>query len=162
MVDVPLVPLSFIAGPAVLANACAIMQNGASIRYNLAVQQLRELRTRAQETTLPSLYEDPRLSAQLSETRELVLLRQLELLLTSAWLFGLTSVLAAVSSTLAERQSELAAPSIFVTIGFGGVGLALLLRASLGFRSECMCSRQLVRLHSRTELEDASTTPRQH
>jgi hypothetical protein len=55
MVDVPLVPLSFIAGPAVLANACAIMQNGASIRYNLAVQQLRELRTRAQETTLPSL-----------------------------------------------------------------------------------------------------------
>ena len=45
MADIPLVPLSFIAGPAILANACAIMQNGASIRYNLAVQHLREFRT---------------------------------------------------------------------------------------------------------------------
>jgi hypothetical protein len=161
MVDVPLVPLSFIAGPAVLANACAIMQNGASIRYNLAVQQLRELRTRAQETTLPSLYEDPRQAAQLSETRVLVLLRQLELLLTAAWLFGLTSVMAVVSSMLAERQSELAAPSTFVTIGVGGVGLALWLRASLGFRSECICARQLVRLRSRADLKDASVTPPQ-
>jgi len=158
MVDVPLVPLSFIAGPAVLANACAIMQNGASIRYNLAVQQLREFRTRAQEPTLASLYEDPRQAAQLSESRVLVLLRQLEMLLTAAWLFGLTSVMAVVSSILAERQSEFAAASTFVTIGVGGVGLALLLRASLGFRSECMCTRQLVRLHSRMALEDARRT----
>ena len=148
MVDVPLVPLSFIAGPAVLANACAIMQNGASIRYNLAVQQLRELRTRAQDTKLPSLYEDPRQAAQLSETRVLVLLRQLELLLTAAWLFALTSVMAVVSSTLADRHGELATPLTFVTFGVGGVGLALLLRASLSFRSECMCTRQLVRLRS--------------
>ena len=161
MVDVPLVPLSFIAGPAVLANACAIMQNGASIRYNLAVQQLRELRTRAQETTLLSLYEDPRQAAQLSETRVLVLLRQLELLLTAAWLFGLTSVMAVGSSMLAERHSEFAAPSTIVTMGVGGVGLALLFRASLGFRSECICARQLVRLRSRADLKDASVTPPQ-
>ena len=159
MVDVPLVPLSFIAGPAVLANACAVMQNGASIRYNLAVQQLRELRTRAQDTTLASLYEDPSQAAHLSETRVLVLLLQLELLLAAAWLFGLTSVMAVVSSMLAERQSEFAAASTFVTTGVGGVGLALLLRATLGFRSECICTRQLVRLHSRTESKDASGTP---
>ena len=62
MGDIPLVPLSFIAGPAILANACAIMQNGASIRYNLAVQHLREFRTwiAAQETKRTILYDDPR------------------------------------------------------------------------------------------------------
>ena len=61
MADIPLVPLSFIAGPAILANACAIMQNGASIRYNLAVQHLREFRTSiaAQDTKLAILYDDP-------------------------------------------------------------------------------------------------------
>jgi hypothetical protein len=97
----------------------------------------------------------------LSETRVLVVLRQLELLLAAAWLFGLTSMMAVVSSMLAERQSEFAAPSTFVTIGVGGVGLALLLSASLGFRSECLCTRQLVRLHSRTDLKDSTATPPQ-
>jgi hypothetical protein len=79
MGDIPLVPLSFIAGPAILANACAIMQNGASIRYNLAVQHLREFRTSiaAQDTKRTILYDDPRKAGGLSETRVLVLLREL-------------------------------------------------------------------------------------
>ena len=155
MGDIPLVPLSFIAGPAILANACAIMQNGASIRYNLAVQHLREFRTSiVQDTKLAILYDDPRKAAGLSETRVLVLLRQLELLLAAAWLFALASLMAVGSSILGERQSELAALSTWVTIAVGGVGLALLLGASVGFRSECVCARQLIHLHSRTGRED--------
>lgn len=156
MGDIPLVPLSFIAGPAILANACAIMQNGASIRYNLAVQHLREFRTSiaAQDTKLAILYDDPRKAAGLSETRVLVLLRELELLLAAAWLFALASLMAVGSSILGERQSELAALSTWVTIAVDGVGLALLLGASVGFRSECVCARQLIHLHSRTGLED--------
>lgn len=73
MADIPLVPLSFIAGPAILANACAIMQNGASIRYNLAVQHLREFRTSiaAQDTKLSVLDDDPRKAAGVTETRVL-------------------------------------------------------------------------------------------
>ena len=155
MGDIPLVPLSFIAGPAILANACAIMQNGASIRYNLAVQHLREFRTSiVQDTKLAILYDDPRKAAGLSEARVLVLLRELELLLAAAWLFALASLMAVGSSILGERQSELAALSTWVTIAVGGVGLALLLGASVGFRSECVCARQLIHLHSRTGRED--------
>ena len=155
MADIPLVPLSFIAGPAILANACAIMQNGASIRYNLAVQHLREFRTSiVQDTKLAILYDDPRKAAGLSEARVLVLLRELELLLAAAWLFALASLMAVGSSILGERQSELAALSTWVTIAVGGVGLALLLGASVGCRSECVCARQLIHLHSRTGRED--------
>ena len=157
MGDLPLVPLSFIAGPAILANACAIMQNGASIRYNLAVQHLREFRTSiaVQDKTLAILYDDRRKAAGVSEARVLILLRELELLLAAALLFGLASLMAVGSSILAERQSELAALSTWVTIAVDGVGLALLLGASVGFRSECVYSRQLIHLHSRTGLEDA-------
>lgn len=100
------------------------------------------------------LYDDPRKAAGLSETRVLVLLRQLELLLAAAWLFALASLMAVGSSILGERQSELAALSTWVTIAVGGVGLALLLGASVGFRSECVCARQLIHLHSRTGLDD--------
>lgn len=62
MIDVSLIPLSLIAGPAVLANACAIMQNGASIRYNLAVQHLREFRTSiaAEDGRVATLYGEER------------------------------------------------------------------------------------------------------
>lgn len=34
--------LSFIAGPAILTNASAILQNGATTRYNLAISHWRE------------------------------------------------------------------------------------------------------------------------
>ncbi|ADH88561.1 hypothetical protein Snov_1246 [Ancylobacter novellus DSM 506] len=36
--------LSFIAGPAILTNASAILQNGATTRYNLAISHRRETR----------------------------------------------------------------------------------------------------------------------
>ena len=84
----------------------------------------------------------------------LVLLRELELLLAAAWLFALASLMAVGSSILGERQSELAALSTWVTIAVDGVGLARLLGASVGFRSECVCARQLIHLHSRAGLED--------
>jgi len=44
VLDDPFLPLSFIAGPAILTNACAIMQNGATTRYNLAITQWRDFR----------------------------------------------------------------------------------------------------------------------
>lgn len=150
MGEVPLVPLSFIAGPAVLANACAIMQNGASIRYNLAVQQLREFRASiaAQDMRVATLYDDVGQAARLSQNRVLILLRELELLLAAGWLFGLTSLMAVMSSILAERQSEFATALTLVMTAVGGVGLTLLLGASVRFRSECRCARELVHLHS--------------
>ena len=42
--DDPISPLSFVAGAAILANACAVMQNGTTTRYNLAIVQWREFR----------------------------------------------------------------------------------------------------------------------
>ena len=120
------------------------------------VQHLREFRTStaALDTKLAILYDDPGKAGGLSENRVLVLLRELELLLAAAWLFALASLMAVGSSILGERQSELAALSTWVTIAVDGVGLALLLGASVGFRSECVCARQLIHLHSRTGLED--------
>lgn len=44
LADNPFVALTFIAGPAVLTNACATLQNGATLRYGLAISQWREFR----------------------------------------------------------------------------------------------------------------------
>ncbi|MEV4935097.1 hypothetical protein [Sphingobium sp. LSP13-1-1.1] len=38
----PFSALTLITGPAILTKACAILQNGATTRYNLAVTQWRE------------------------------------------------------------------------------------------------------------------------
>ena len=43
MADNPFLPLSFIAGPAILTNASAVLLNGASIRYNLGIGLWRDL-----------------------------------------------------------------------------------------------------------------------
>lgn len=44
MLEDPFSSLSFIAGPAILTNASAVLQNGATTRYNLAISQWREFR----------------------------------------------------------------------------------------------------------------------
>ena len=71
MVDNPFVALTFISGPAILTNACAIMQNSATIRYSLAIPQWRELRASlaVHSDLIDGLYADPDAALALAERR---------------------------------------------------------------------------------------------
>jgi hypothetical protein len=65
-----IVPLAFIAGPAILANACAILQNGAALRHNLAVAQWRDFHASlvARDERIHALYVDVGRAVRLSPT----------------------------------------------------------------------------------------------
>lgn len=93
MVDNPFVALTFISGPAILTNACAIMQNSATIRYSLAIPQWRELRASlaVHSDLIDGLYADPDAALALAERRIRLPLGGLNLLYAGVGLFGLTS-----------------------------------------------------------------------
>ena len=67
----PFSTLTFITGPAILTNACAILQNGVTLRYNLAITQWREFHASlaADDGRLSMLFVDPRRALSLAERR---------------------------------------------------------------------------------------------
>src|SRR5688572_23470492 len=78
----PFSALTFITGPAILTNACAILQNGATTRYNLAITQWREFQASIaeDENRLFLLFVDPERALLLAERRIHLQLRALGLL----------------------------------------------------------------------------------
>lgn len=147
ILDNPFFPLSFIAGPAVLTNACAVMQSGAAVRYSLAIQQWREFRTSlaTQDGRLSALYVDPAAAFALAERRIHLLLRGLALLHAAVGLFGTTAFLGLVGAFLTD-----AAPASWVAavmVASGGLGLLCLLAATVTFVAESVRARALIRLH---------------
>lgn len=141
----PFVTLTFIAGPAVLTNACAILQNSATMRYGLAVPQWREFRVSiaAGDGMLTELYSDPAGALDLAERRIRLLLRGLDCLYVAVALFGLGSLIGLAGAILAAEGRALV--PIWIVVAIGGAGLVALLTAMTYFIRESRCVRGLLR-----------------
>lgn len=146
MIDNPFVALTFIAGPAILTNACAILQNSATIRYGLAIPQWREFRASiaAGDNLLSLHYSDVDAAIDLAQRRIRLLLRGLDCLYAAVVFFGVSALLGLIGAILAaeERRSL----PIWLVVGVGGVGLGLLLCAMAMFTAESRCARRLLHL----------------
>jgi hypothetical protein len=149
MLEDPFSSLSFIAGPAILTNACAIMQNGATMRYNLAIAQWREFHASltAGDARLTQQYRDPEAALALAERRVRLQLRGLSLLNAAVSLFAATTVLSLSGALLVKSGIVAAGPVGFVMFGAAGGAFALLLASTATFLRESSCARALLMLH---------------
>jgi hypothetical protein len=145
----PFLPLSFIAGPAILTNACAIMQNGATMRYNLAIAQWREFRASLAscDDRLSLDYTDPASAVKLAERRIRLQLLSLNLLNAAVALFAVTTVLGLIGAFLADIRSFPAASVSLAMVAAGGTGLLFLLAATVSIFLESACGRAMLGLH---------------
>lgn len=146
MDDNPFVVLTFIAGPAILTNACATLQNGATIRYTSAITQWREFRASivSGDDVLGRQYADGDAALHLAERRIRLLLRGLDLLHAAVAVFAAGALVGLIGAILAsEGRLSL---SVWVVIGVGAAGLALLFGAMAMFTLESGCARALLRL----------------
>lgn len=146
LIDNPFVALTFIAGPAVLTNACATLQNGATIRYGSAIAQWRDFRTSIASggDMLSRQYADVDAAIELAQLRIRLLLRGLDFLYSAVAFFAFGALLGLIGATIAAAGRQIV--SIWFVIGVGAVGLALLLCALTSFMSESRCTRGLLRL----------------
>ncbi|MET3528564.1 DUF2721 domain-containing protein [Phenylobacterium koreense] len=142
----PFVALTFIVGPAILTNACAILQNSATMRYGLAIPQWREFRASIAvgDGALEQLYSNPQAASAAAEKRIRLLLRGLNLLYTAVAVFALASLLGLTGAVLAtEGHPEV---SVWLVVSCGGAGLVLMFAAMSMFVSESRCARDMLEL----------------
>lgn len=146
--DNPAMPLSFVAGPAVLANVCAILQNGVNIRHNHSVDQWRRFQMwlASDDGEFGRFYADPAIAVQLSARRVHLQLCTLQLLLLGTCVFGLTCFLALAWALAANAQLTLAGPVSVLVLGGWTVGLALMGVAAFTAASENRCAQRLMLL----------------
>lgn len=146
LVDNPFVALTFIAGPAVLTNACATLQNGATLRYSSAITQWREFRASiaSGDNKLSLQYADVDAALDIAQRRIRLLLRGLDCLYAAVALFALGALLGLIGAILAAGGRNVL--SVWLVIGVGAGGLGLLLCAMAMFTSESRCARALLRL----------------
>lgn len=156
MIDNPFVALTFIAGPAILTNACAILQSSATMRYGLAIPQWREFRASivADDGLLARQYADPEAAIDLAQRRIRLLLRGLDCLYVAVALFGIGALLGLIGAILAAEGRHIL--PIWLVVGVGGAGLALLLSAMAIFTRENRCARALLNLQLLLEVPGAS------
>ncbi|SFM96280.1 hypothetical protein SAMN05192571_11079 [Pleomorphomonas diazotrophica] len=142
------IPLSFVAGPAVLANVCAILQNGVNIRHNHSVDQWRRFQVwlASDDGEFGRFYADPATAVRLSARRVHLQLCTLELLLLGTWVFGLTCFLALAWALAANAHLTLAGSLSMLVLGSGAVGLALMGAAAFTAASENRCAQRLMLL----------------
>jgi hypothetical protein len=147
MADNPFLPLSFIAGPAILTNAAAVLLNGASIRYNLAIGLWRDLQAELHGHTAPTTaaYSDRAEALGLANRRAVLIVSALNLLYAALGGFGV-STLAGLGGALLSESSAVADPAKVATIGAGAFGLACLLGAAVTFILESRCTMRLLKL----------------
>ena len=143
------VPLSFIGGPAILMNACAVMQNGASIRYSLAINLWREMRAEASGGTgsLLSSYSDPALAMSLSSRRIKLLVVALNLLYAAVGLFGIATVSGLAGSYAADLPGT-AVGAVALVIGAASLATLALLAAMVVFVIESRATQRLIHLQA--------------
>ncbi|WP_338662409.1 DUF2721 domain-containing protein [Pararoseomonas sp. SCSIO 73927] len=149
MLEDPLSPLSFTAGTAILTNACAIMQNGATTRYSLAITQWREFHASlsAGDGRLAQQYLDADAALALAERRVRLQLKGLGLLGAASALFAATTVACLSGAFLVRVSGFPATPFGFAVMAAGGVALLLLLASTVAFFRETSCGRALLVLH---------------
>ncbi|WP_309086589.1 hypothetical protein [Chelativorans sp.] len=143
-------PLSFIAAPAILTNACAILQNGATMRYNLAIAQWRDFRASlaGRDDRLSLEYTDPATAVRLAERRIRLQLVSLNLLNAAVALYAAATVLGLVGTLLAEARYFPAASVVSqAMMAAGGTGLLFLLAATGSIFFESACGRAMLGLH---------------
>lgn len=145
MVENPFIALTFIAGPAVLTNACAIMQNSATMRYTMAITQWREFRTAlaAGDRMLSEVYADADLALTLAERPIRLVLHGLNLIYVAVALFAVAALLGLVGAVLAAADTG---PNVPVGVVAGGAGLLALLLAVVMFTRESRCSQAMLAL----------------
>lgn len=151
--------ISFIGGPAIIANACAILQGSAAVRYNLAITQWRELNATAGSNPekLTSMYSDPVKFAELARARIWLQLGQTRLLMLAAGLFATTSFLALVSAMGAIAESRLSSGITAGLLMATGVSAVLLMFTATGkFFRECVCAEKMMALHLHLKPDKAS------
>lgn len=160
MLEDPFASLSFIAGPAILTNASAILQNGATTRYNLAISHWRETRAalQADRRSLAIRYVKPMQALHLIRYRVWLQIYCLGLLNAAVALFGGTTALGLAAALTARLRH--APVDIWMTVmsGAAGLGLVALLGATLALFIESACSAALLRLdheHGEVALRDA-------
>jgi hypothetical protein len=153
--------LTFITGPAILTNACAILQNGATMRYNLAIMQWREFRASlaADDGRLSLLFVDPERAVSLAERRIRLQLRALELLNAGIALFGATTVCGLVNGFLIKTLSVPSGLVNLCVMGTGGIALVVLFAAIGALFAESACGRAMIRLHPPAGGRQAPCTP---
>lgn len=153
MPDDPFAALTFITGPAILTNACAILQNVATTRYNLAITQWREFRgsVAAGEDRLSQLYVDPCAALALAERRIRLQLRALGLLNIGVALFGATTVLGLLGVVLVQALAVPSGPVNLFMAAAGSAALGVMLAATAAMFLEGTCGRAMVRLHHRID-----------
>lgn len=158
VVENPFVVLTFIAGPAILTNACATLQNGATIRYGLAISQWREFRASlaAGDNRLERDYADGEAALQIAERRLRLLLRGLDCLYAAVVTFGLGALVGLVGAILTAGGRHVL--SVWLVIGIGAAGVTLLLGAMVLFVAESRCARAL--LYLQLKLGDAGARQR--
>lgn len=151
IIDNPFVALTFIAGPAILTNACAILQNSATMRYGLAIPQWREFRASiaAGDGLLTQHYAEPDVALDLAQRRIRLLLRGLDCLYAAVAMFGVGALLGLVGAILASQGRDVL--PIWIVVAAGAVGLSLLLIAMAMFTAESRCVRGLLRLQLRLD-----------
>jgi hypothetical protein len=157
----PFSALTFITGPAILTNACAILQNGVNIRYNLAITQWRDFRASvaARDDRLALLFIDPTQALRLAERRVHLQLRALDLLNAAAALFGGATVGGLVGAFLIHTLSVPTEWIRLIMIVATGAALAVILWAFWTLSLESACGRSMVRLHRSSPPPARSTEP---
>jgi hypothetical protein len=149
MADNPFLPLSFIAGPAILTNASAVLLNGASIRYNLAIGLWRDLQSdlHGHDNAIASPYADRREALALANQRVKLIVRALNFLYFAVGGFGFSTLtgLAGALMSLAMHDPFVDTAKI-LTVMAGGFGLLSLLAAAAVFTLESRCTMALLHL----------------
>lgn len=149
----PFSALSFIAGPAILTNACAVMLNGATTRYSLAIMQWREFSASlaAGDHSLGLVYADPGAAVALADRRVRLQLRALGMLNGAVALFAATTVVGLGGAFLVQSEHVSAHPVALAMALCAGTALLLLL-ASTGIAVlESACGRAMLRLQRNLE-----------
>ncbi len=145
----PFLPLSFIVGPAILTNACAVMLNGASIRYNLAIQLWRDLQAelRGDENKGVTPYSDRRRALDLASQRVVLLVWALNLLYGAVGGFGVSALTGLTGAILSEaRTGPWVEAAKDLTVMAAALGLLCLLTAAVFFILESRCTFGLLTL----------------
>ncbi|ESY20300.1 MULTISPECIES: hypothetical protein [unclassified Mesorhizobium] len=142
-------PLSFVAGPAILTNVCAILQNGVNIRHSHSVDQWRRFQAwlASDDGEFGRLYAEPTMAVELSERRVCLQLRTLEPLLLGTCVFGLTCFLALGWALAENAHLTLAEPASIVVMGCGATGLGLLGAVAFTIPSKNRRAHRLMLLH---------------
>ena len=147
--DNPFLPLSFIAGPAILTNASTVLLNGASIRYNLAVGLWRDLQSdiHGHATPTSAAFTDHHLALHLAQRRVVFIVRALNLLYGAVGGFGLSTLTGLSGALLAETGVEWPITiAKVVTLLAGAFALLCLLAGVATFTWESRCTIGLLRL----------------